>query len=118
MKNLFIPIFLLIAVIGCKADKVTSQYKVLNDSLVSLMQFGTMRDDTALLEKALSLSDTLLKNSNTKYEKQLCYRNRAMILNYIGRHEEAMQNTEEYILCLPEDSPERLIYWNKKQKGK
>ena len=116
MKRLFIFIFLLVAVIGCKADNGTSQYEVLNDSIVSLMQFGTMRNDTALLEKALSLSETLLKMSNTKFEKQLCYRNRAMILNYIGRYEEAMQNTEEYMLCLPEDNPERLIYMGIKSK--
>ena len=68
-----------------------------------------------MLLKALNLSDSLLSIDTASFSRRLCYHNRAIILNSLGRKEEAMKNAEMEMNLLPEDNPQRLLFVAVKQ---
>lgn len=100
---------------GCKANRNTSDSKKLHDSIAYLIQQGTLRNDTTMLQNALVISDSLLSIDTTSFSRRLCYHNRAIILNSLGRKEEAIKNTELEMRFLPEDNPQRLLFMAAKQ---
>lgn len=109
--------FLLIAILtmGCKANQHKSENSELHDSIVSLIQQGTLGNDTAMLQKALFLSDSMLSIDTTSFNRRLCYHNRAIIFNFLYCKEEAMKNAEMEMRLLPKDNPQRLLFMAAKQ---
>lgn len=115
MKKLFfICVIIVVLTIGCKASQRTPDIKKLRDSLALLIQQGTLKKDTVLLQRAFSLSDTLLRLDTAKSNKRFCYYHRAIILNSLGHTEEAEANTELTMQTFPKNSPEYLLFMAKK----
>ena len=115
MKKVLFVVLVVVLTIGCKANQNKSDDNKLCDSIVGLIQQGTLHNDTAMLLKALNLSDSLLSIDTASFSRRLCYHNRAIILNSLGRKEEAMKNAEMEMNLLPEDNPQRLLFMAVKQ---
>ena len=115
MKKVLFVVLVVGLTIGCKANQNKSDDNKLCDSIVGLIQQGTLHNDTAMLLKALNLSDSLLSIDTASFSRRLCYHNRAIILNSLGRKEEAMKNAEMEMNLLPEDNPQRLLFMAVKQ---
>ena len=115
MKKVLFVVLVVVLAIGCKANQNKSDDNKLCDSIVGLIQQGTLHNDTAMLLKALNLSDSLLSIDTASFSRRLCYHNRAIILNSLGRKEEAMKNAEMEMNLLPEDNPQRLLFMAVKQ---
>lgn len=115
MKKVLFVVLVVGLTIGCKANQKKSDDNKLCDSIVGLIQQGTLHNDTAMLLKALNLSDSLLSIDTASFCRRLCYHNRAIILNSLGRKEEAMKNAEMEMNLLPEDNPQRLLFMAVKQ---
>lgn len=115
MKKVLFVVLVVGLTIGCKANQNKSDDNKLCDSIVGLIQQGTLHNDTAMLLKALNLSDSLLSIDTASFSRRLCYHNRAIILNSLGRKEEAMKNAEMEMNLLPEDNPQRLLFVAVKQ---
>lgn len=115
MKKVLFVVWVVVLAIGCKANQNKSDDNKLCDSIVGLIQQGTLHNDTAMLLKALNLSDSLLSIDTASFSRRLCYHNRAIILNSLGRKEEAMKNAEMEMNLLPEDYPQRLLFMAVKQ---
>lgn len=110
MKKILFFLFITILTMGCKANQNKSDSKELHDSIAVLIQQGTLHNNTAMLQKALFLSDSLLSIDTTSFSRRLCYHNRAIILNSLGCKEEAIKNAELEMRLLPEDNPQRLLF--------
>lgn len=115
MKKVLFVVWVVVLAIGCKANQNKSDDNKLCDSIVGLIQQGTLHNDTAMLLKALNLFDSLLSIDTASFSRRLCYHNRAIILNSLGRKEEAMKNAEMEMNLLPEDNPQRLLFMAVKQ---
>ena len=115
MKKVLFVVLVVVLAIGCKANQNKSDDNKLCDSIVGLIQQGTLHNDTAMLLKALNLSDSLLSIDTASFSRRLCYHNRAIILNSLGRKEVAMKNAEMEMNLLPEDNPQRLLFMAVKQ---
>lgn len=115
MKKVLFVVWVVVLAIGCKANQNKSDDNKLCDSIVGLIQQGTLHNDAAMLLKALNLSDSLLSIDTASFSRRLCYHNRAIILNSLGRKEEAMKNAEMEMNLLPEDNPQRLLFMAVKQ---
>lgn len=115
MKKVLFVVLVVVLTIGCKANQNKSDDNKLCDSIVGLIQQGTLHNDTAMLLKALNLSDSLLSIDTASFSRRLCYHNRAIILNSLGCKEEAMKNAEMEMNLLPEDNPQRLLFVAVKQ---
>lgn len=115
MKKVLFVVLVVVLTIGCKANQNKSDDNKLCDSIVGLIQQGTLHNDTAMLLKALNLSDSLLSIDTASFSRRRCYHNRAIILNSLGRKEEAMKNAEMEMNLLPEDNPQRLLFMAVKQ---
>ena len=115
MKKVLFVVLVVVLTIGCKANQNKSDDNKLCDSIVGLIQQGTLHNDTAMLLKALNLSDSLLSIDTASFSRRLCYHNRVIILNSLGRKEEAMKNAEMEMNLLPEDNPQRLLFVAVKQ---
>lgn len=110
MKKILFILFITILAMGCKANRNTSDSKKLHDSIAVLIQQGILYNNTAMLQKALFLSDSLLSIDTTSFSRRLCYHDRAIILNCLGRKKETMRNAELEMRLLPEDNPQRLLF--------
>ena len=75
-----------------------------------MVLWGTLRNDTAMLERALKLSDFLLNIDTTNIGKRHCYRHRSIIFSSLGRMDEAMANAEHAVWTLQANNPLRLIF--------
>lgn len=115
MKKVLFVVLVVVLAIGCKANQNKSDDNKLCDSIVGLIQQGTLHNDTAMLLKALNLFDSLLSIDTASFSRRLCYHNRAIILNSLGRKEVAMKNAEMEMNLLPEDNPQRLLFMAVKQ---
>ena len=101
MRSFVLFIFCVLALaIGCKGEENKADYRELRDSLAKLVSQGALHNDSAMMLRALSLSDSLLRIDTTRANKWHCYYHRA---------EESMANSEKACLCLPEDNPDRLL---------
>ena len=96
--------------IGCKGEENKADYHELRDSLAKLVSQGVLHNDSAMMLRALSLSDSLLRIDTTRANKWHCYYRRALVFSWLGRVEEFMDNGEKAFLCLPEDYPDRLLF--------
>ena len=111
MRSFVLFIFCVLALaIGCKGEENKADYRELRDSLAKLVSQGALHNDSAMMLRALSLSDSLLRIDTTRANKWHCYYHRAVALSWLGRVEESMANSEKAYLCLPEDNPDRLLF--------
>lgn len=94
---------------GAKAESKDDNKELL-DRFGNLMQQALLQNDPLMFEKALALSDTVLRADTVADHRMRCYQNRAMIYSAMGRMEEAIKNKELSVLCMSEDNPERLVY--------
>ena len=95
---------------GCAAGPSKHDLDKLRDSLDNMVLWGTLRNDTAMLERALKLSDFLLNIDTTNIGKRHCYRHRSIIFSSLGRMDEAMANAEHAVWTLQANNPLRLIF--------
>ena len=99
---------------GCAKGQNKEDIDKLCDSLDSMVFWGTMRPDTAMLERALELSDYLLSVDTTNIGKRHYYQQRSMVLGSLGRFDEALANAEHAVLTLEANNPLRLIFFSAK----
>ena len=97
--------------IGCRGEENKADYRELRDSLAVLASQGTLHNDSAMMLRALSLSDSLLRIDTTRANKWHCYYHRAVALSWLGRVEESMANSEKACLCLPEEIQTACCSW-------
>ena len=102
--------------IGCKGEENKADYRELRDRLAKLASQGALHNDSAMMLRALSLSDSLLRIDTTRANKWHCYYHRAVALSWLGRVEESMANSEKACLCLPEDNPDRLLFMARQKR--
>ena len=101
--------------VGCKGEENKTDYRELRDSLAKLVSQGALHNDSAMMLRALSLSDSLLRLDTTRANKWHCYYHRSLVLSLLGRIKESMANSEKAFLRLPENNPDRLLF--KASKG-
>ena len=99
---------------GCAAGPSKHDLDKLRDSLDNMVLWGTLRNDTAMLERALKLSDFLLNIDTTNIGKRHCYRHRSIIFSSLGHMDEAMANAEHAVWTLQANNPLRLIFQSAK----
>ena len=114
MKKIFYVCIVLMLVIGCTTGQTNKDTNILRDSLVNMVLWGTLHDDTAKLEKALELSNYLLSIDTTKRNRIHCYHHRSMIFAWLGRMDEAMADYERVVMCFPKNNPQRLNFMSVK----
>lgn len=115
MKKVLFVVLVAVLTIGCKANQNKSDDNKLCDSIVVLIQQGVLCNDTTMLQSALTLSDSLLSIDTVSSHRRLCFHNRSIILNSLGRKDEAMKNAVMEMNLLPEDNPQRLLFMAVKQ---
>ena len=112
MRSFVLFIFCVLALaIGCKGEENKADYRELRDSLAKLVSQGALHNDSAMMLRALSLSDSLLRIDTTRANKWHCYYHRAVALSWLGRVEESMANSEKACLCLPEEIQTACCSW-------
>lgn len=114
MKKILYVCIVFVLFIGCANGQNKNDINKLRDSLDNVVIAGTLRNDTTMLEKALELSDYLLRVDTTNINKRHYYHQRSVVFASLGRMDEAMTNTEHAILYLPENNPLRLIFFSTK----
>jgi tetratricopeptide (TPR) repeat protein len=110
MKKIFYIVIIIVLSMGCAAGPSKHDLDKLRDSLDNMVLWGTLRNDTAMLERALKLSDFLLNIDTTNIGKRHCYRHRSIIFSSLGRMDEAMANAEHAVWTLQANNPLRLIF--------
>ena len=93
------------------------KYNSLRDSIALLIQRGTLSSDTVMLQHALALSDSLLRNDTVRIARLYCYFNRAEAYNSLGDSTKAIQEYEKGILLMPENHTTRTAYFAGKFKS-
>ena len=114
MKKIFYIVIIIVLSMGCAAGPSKHDLDKLRDSLDNMVLWGTLRNDTAMLERALKLSDFLLNIDTTNIGKRHCYHHRSMIFFSLGHKDEAMANAEHAVLTLQANNPLRLIFMSAK----
>jgi tetratricopeptide (TPR) repeat protein len=114
MKKILYFFIVFVLIVVCAKGQNTENLNTLRDSLAKMVLWGTLRNDTTKLERALKLSDFLLSIDTTNIGKRDCYRNRSMIFFSLGHMDEAMANAEYAVLTLPANNPLRLIFMSAK----
>ncbi len=115
MKKVLFVVLVAVLTIGCKANQNKSDDNKLCDSIGVLIQQGVLLNDTTMLKSALTLSDSLLSIDTISFHRRLYYHHRSIILNSLGRKDEAMKNAVLEMNLLPEDNPQRLLFMAVKQ---
>ena len=110
MKKIFYIVIIIVLSMGCAAGPSKHDLDKFRDSLDNMVLWGTLRNDTAMLERALKLSDFLLNIDTTNIGKRHCYRHRSIIFSSLGRMDEAMANAEHAVWTLQANNPLRLIF--------
>ena len=113
MKKIFYIIIIVLSM-GCAAGPSKHDLDKFRDSLDNMVLWGTLRNDTAMLERALKLSDFLLNIDTTNIGKRHCYRHRSIIFSSLGHMDEAMANAEHAVWTLQANNPLRLIFQSAK----
>ena len=70
--------------IDCKGEENKADYRELRDRLAKLASQGALHNDSAMMLRALSLSDSLLRIDTTRANKWHCYYHRALVLSWLG----------------------------------
>ena len=98
MRSFVLFIFRVLALaIGCKGEENKADYRELRDSLAKLVSQGPLHNDSAMMLRALSLSDSLLRIDTTRANRWHCYYHRAVALSWLGRVEESMANSKKHV---------------------
>ena len=114
MKKILYFFIVFVLIVVCAKGQNTENLNTLRDSLAKMVLWGTLRNDTAKLERALKLSDFLLSIDTTNIGKRHCYHHRSMIFFSLGHKDEAMANAEHAVLTLQANNPLRLIFMSEK----
>ena len=116
MKNILyiLPFLIITTNVCCSNLYKDSSVSVLKDSMFTLIQNGTLNEDTMLLQQALRMSDTLLSYDLSKEDKIYCYNNRAMIYAALGHDSMAIKSKEMELSFYPEDNIFRLSFYGLK----
>lgn len=114
MKKILYFFIVFVLITGCTKGENNKDIHKLCDSLDSMVFWGTMRPDTAMLERALELSDYLLSVDTTNIGKRHYYQQRSMFLGSLGRIDESMVNAERAVITLHENNPLRLLFFSVK----
>lgn len=114
MKKILYFFIVFVLIVVCAKGQNTENLNTLRDSLAKMVLWGTLRNDTAKLERALKLSDFLLSIDTTNIGKRHCYHHRSMIFFSLGHKDEAMANAEHAVLTLQANNPLRLIFMSAK----
>ena len=114
MKKILYFFIVFVLIVVCAKGQNTENLNTLRDSLAKMVLWGTLRNDTTMLERALKLSDFLLSIDTTNIGKRHCYRHRSMIFFSLGHMDEAMANAEHAVLTLQANNPLRLIFMSEK----
>lgn len=115
MEKIVFMLFLYVAVMACRRNGYAAicaqNFRAQHDSVTFLIQraYGT-HIDTALLEKALSMTDALLKADTSRSNKVFCHYSRCIIYTSLGKTDEAMRSRLFMVQSMTEDNPERLTY--------
>ena len=110
MKKILYFFIVFVLIVVCAKGQNTENLNTLRDSLAKMVLWGTLRNDTTMLERALKLSDFLLNIDTTNIGKRHCYRHRSIIFSSLGRMDEAMANAEHAVWTLQANNPLRLIF--------
>ena len=114
MKKILYFFIVFVLIVVCAKGQNTENLNTLRDSLAKMVLWGTLRNDTTKLERALKLSDFLLSIDTTNIGKRHCYHHRSMIFFSLGHKDEAMANAEHAVLTLQANNPLRLIFMSAK----
>jgi tetratricopeptide (TPR) repeat protein len=114
MKKILYFFIVFVLIVGCAKGQNQENLNTLRDSLAKMVLWGTLRNDTTMLERALKLSDFLLSIDTTNIGKRHCYHHRSMIFFSLGHMDEAMANAEHAVLTLQANNPLRLIFMSEK----
>ncbi|WP_278373066.1 hypothetical protein [Segatella bryantii] len=114
MKKILYFFIVFVLIVVCAKGQNTENLNTLRDSLAKMVLWGTLRNDTTMLERALKLSDFLLSIDTTNIGKRHCYHHRSMIFFSLGHKDEAMANAEHAVLTLQANNPLRLIFMSAK----
>ena len=114
MKKILYFFIVFVLIVVCAKGQNTENLNTLRDSLAKMVLWGTLRNDTTMLERALKLSDFLLSIDTTNIGKRHCYHHRSMIFFSLGHMDEAMANAEHAVLTLQANNPLRLIFMSEK----
>lgn len=110
-KLLFFFSFLFgISISSCSCNYNKVDLQSLRDSLGVCMQYGLLKSDTALMYKALKITDSLLTSEKDKNAIRNCYRNRSMIFFFLQDGKNAMDNMYMSVRNLPETNINRMNY--------
>lgn len=110
MRNIVYSVIIFVLITGCAKGENKENLYGLRDSLNNMVLWGTLRNDTTMLERALKLSDYLLRIDTSNIGKRDCYRHRSIIFYSLGHMDEAMTNAEHAVLTLQTNNPLRLIF--------
>ena len=94
----------------CSCNFSKDNLQTLRDSLNVCMQYGFLKNDTALIYKALKLSDTLLVLENNEKAIKNCYRNRSVIFVFLRDGRNAMNSLNMSVRDLPETNIGKMNY--------
>ena len=114
MKKILYFFIVFVLIVVCAKGQNTENLNTLRDRLAKMVLWGTLRNDTTMLERALKLSDFLLSIDTTNIGKRHCYHHRSMIFFSLGHKDEAMANAEHAVLTLQANNPLRLIFMSAK----
>ena len=114
MKKILYFFIVFVLIVVCAKGQNQENLNTLRDSLAKMVLWGTLRNDTTMLERALKLSDFLLSIDTTNIGKRHCYHHRSMIFFSLGHKDEAMANAEHAVLTLQANNPLRLIFMSAK----
>lgn len=120
MKKIIYLLLSFCSVISCNSQSMNTRSMsaaqdstalyALRDSLGTLMLNGMTRNDTAMLKKAIKVSDELLKiDSNTK-ARCLLFENRTMMYMALGDGQKILENMKEQVKLSENDEMTKLRY--------
>lgn len=110
MRNILYSVIIFVLITGCAKGQNKENLYGLRDSLDNMVLGGTLRNDTSMLERALKLSDYLLRIDTSNIGKRHYYSQRSIIFSSLGHMNEAMTNAEHAALTLQTNNPLRLIF--------
>ena len=115
MRNLFVLVLLAIT-LGCNCAPLKrgsqDDFRAMRDSMVNTFQQGMLQRDTSLVMQSWRMSENLLQVYKT--HKENIYHHRAVVMAWLGRKKEAIENRWLEIQCMTDSNPDKLVYMAKK----
>ncbi len=110
MKHCLLFITLL-AFVSCQQPAKNS-YKEDKDRLSVLVQEGLLHNDSAKLQQALLLSDSLLSIDTVSSDRYLLFHTQASVYAALGDVGNSMDSEEKAVLMMPADNIDRLAFFH------